>query len=268
MLDQKTIDNIRETGHMQGAEAVEERNRILRQELGFRVADRAEYALIASCFLPTLITQDMKAFKNLLEYLEIDYTLLPKERCCGNLLYRMALKDKTGEELKQAVVIAQEFLEDNLRQAGEVGASKVVAYCVGCDLAYERLRATIPVEIMWYPSLLARLFRGGKLELKADYYAGCHYFYHRTNNSLPDLDSPLRILKRIEGLELNQLDDRLCCTRPQQMEPLLASIENKTIITVCTGCAMNLQAALKDRGDYRVVMLPEVAWASVSDHSL
>lgn len=268
MLDQKTIGNIRETGHMQGADGMEERNRVLRQELGFRVADRAEYALIASCFLPTLVTQDMRAFKNLLEYLEVDYTLLPKERCCGNLLYHMAFQDKTGEDMDQADLLAREFLDDNLRQARQVGAGKVVAYCVGCDLVYDRLRGTVPEEIMWYPTLLARLFRGGKLELKADYYAGCNYFYWRTNDSLPDLDSPLTILKQIEGLELNQLDDRLCCTRPQQMESLVASIENKTIITVCTGCAMNLQVALKDRGDYRVVMLPEVAWASVSDHSL
>ncbi len=268
MLDQQMIANIRQSGLAQGAADVERRDRVLRQEMGFRVADGVEYALIASCFLPFLVPRDMEAFKNLLDHFRINYTLLPRERCCGNLLFRQALKDKAGDELKQADVLAREFLDENLRQAREVGATKLVAYCVGCDLVYSRLTNSVSEELMWYPTLLARFFRSGKLDLQADYYAGCHYFYRQVNSGLPDLDAALNILKRIEGLELNQLDHRLCCTRPQQMESLLASIKSKVIITVCTSCAMFLEQALKDRGDCRVVMLPEVAWASISQHRL
>lgn len=266
MFNQEMIDNIREGGIAQGATEVEKRAALL-QELGFRMADRAEYALIASCYLPTLSTEDMRAFSHLLRHFEVDYTLLRQEYCCGNLLLRQALKDKTGEMLSQADLLAQEFLENNLRQIREVGARKIVAFCVGCDGVYSRLKDAVPEEILWYPTLLARLFRGGKLELQADYYAGCHYYYRRWGGA-PDLDSALQVMGRIEGLQLNHLDQRLCCTRPEERERLLDTVQNRIIITVCSGCSMYLQQALQDKGDYKVVMLPQVAWAAINGHTL
>lgn len=268
MLDQKMIANIRDSGMVQGADKVEKRAKLLQQELGFRVADKAEYALMASCFLPSVVPQGMKALGNLLQHFEVDYTLLRKEYCCGELFFRQALNDKSDEELTQAHVLAREFLDNNLRQVRELGASKIVTFCVGCDSVYARLKGVIPHEILWYPTLLAQLFRGGKLELQADYYAGCHYYSRRLSPTLPDLDSPLRILKQIEGLQLNHLNHELCCTRPRQAQSLAASVENKTVITVCGGCAMSLQETLKNRDDCRVVMLPQVVWAAVSGHEL
>ena len=267
MLDQKMIANIRDSGMVQGAAKVEKRARLLKQ-LGFRVADKAEYALIASCFLPSVVPQGMEAFAKLLQHFEVDYTLLRKEYCCGELLFRQALNDNSSDELTQANVLAREFLDNNLRQVREVGASKMVAFCVGCHSVYARLKDVIPHEILWYPTLLARLFRGGRLELQADYYAGCHYYSRRLSPTLPDLDSPLRILEQIEGLQLNHLNHKLCCTRPQQAQSLAASIQNRIVITVCGGCAMSLERTLKDRGDCRVVMLPQVVWAAVGEHSL
>jgi Fe-S oxidoreductase len=267
LLDENMIATIRESGIVQGAVEAERRSQLLRDELGFRVADRAEYALMASCYLPSLVPQDAKAFGNLLRHFDVDYTLLQREYCCGNLLYRQALKDKGGDTLGQADALAREFLEGNLRQVREVGASKIILFCVGCDGVYSRLKASVAEEVLWFPTLLARLFRGGSLELEADYYAGCHYYYRRLGG-LPDLDSALTVLDRIDGLRLNQLDHRLCCTRPQQMEALVASIKTKTVVTVCSGCSLYLEAALKDRGDYRVVMLPQVVWAAVSGEAL
>jgi Fe-S oxidoreductase len=266
MLDETMIANIRESGLLQGASGVEKRAELLR-EFGFRRADRAEYALIASCFLPSLVPQDTKAFSNLLRHFKVDYTLLPQEHCCGNVFYRQALDDKSDEELRQADLLGQEFLEKNLSQVQEVGASKIILFCVGCDVVYSRFKTAVAQEVLWYPTLLARLFRGGRLELEADYYAGCHYYYRRLG-SRPDLDSALTVLNRIEGLRLNHLDHRLCCTRPQQMEALVASVRSKTVITPCAGCAMYLQPALKEKGDYRVVMLPQVVLATVNGQGL
>ena len=268
MIDQDLIANIRDSGLVRGTYRAERRDRVLREELGFRVSDRAEYALLASCFLPSFIPQSMGAFSNLLRHFEVDYTLLPKEYCCGNLLLRQAVEDENREDLLQADILSREFIENNLRQARQVGATKVVTFCGGCNEVYSRSRDTIPEEVIWYPTLLAGLFGGGKLELQADYYAGCYAFYRSLNSGLPDLESPLRILDRIEGLELNPLDNSLCCNDPLQVESLIASIINKTIITICGGCTSWLQQALKDEGDYRVVMLPEVAWAAVRGRSV
>ncbi len=267
MLDERLIANIRESGLAQGAAGVDDRARLLKT-MGFRSADKAQYALIASCFLPSLVPESMKAFRLLLEHYQVDYTLLPKEHCCGNLLLRQAAKDKTGVEMKQADALTHEFLEKNLIQARRVGAKRIIAFCVGCDLVSSRFRDSVPEEMLWYPTLLARLFEGGMLKLEADYYAGCHYYYQSINGSLPDLDSAVEVLNRIEGLRLNLLDSHLCCTRPQQLDSLLGSIKNRVVITPCGGCAMGLEQALRARDDCRVVMLPEVVWAAISGQPL
>lgn len=267
MLDEKLIANICESGIAQGTAGVADRAKLLKN-MGFRSTQKADYALIASCFLPSLVPESMKAFRLLLEHYQVDYTLLPKEHCCGDLLLRQAAKDKTGVEMKQADALAREFLEKNLIQARQVGAVKLLAFCVGCDLVYSRFRDSVPEEILWYPTLLARLFKGGKLELEADYYAGCHYYYRRLNGSLPDLYSAIEVLARVEGLRLNHLDSRLCCTRPQQLESLLGNIKSRIVITPCGGCAMGLEQALRAKGDCRVVMVPEVVWAAVSGQPL
>jgi len=267
VLDEKLIADIRESGIAQGTAGVDQRAKLLK-DLGLWSGDKAEYALIASCFLPSLVPGGLKAFRLLLEHYKVDYTILRKEHCCGNILLRQAAKDKTGDEMRKADVLAREFLENNLFQSRHVGVKKVLAFCVGCDLVYSRFKDSVPEEILWYPTLLARLFKEGWLEMEADYYAGCHYYYRRLNNTLPDLDSAIEVLSRIEGLRLNYLDSRLCCTRPQQLESLLGSIKSKTVITPCGGCAMGLEPALKARGDGRVVMLPEVVWAAVSGQPL
>ena len=267
MLDEKLIADIREAGIAQGATEVDQRAKLLK-DMGFRSVDKAEYALIASCFLPSLVTESMKTFRLLLDYYRVDYTLLRKEHCCGNILLRQGAKDKTGDELKQADALAREFLENNLIQARQVDAKKIITFCVGCDLVYSRFKDSVPEEMLWYPSLLARLFEGGRLNVEADYYAGCHYYYRRLNDSLPDLDSAMELFNRIKGLKLNYLDNRLCCTRPQQLESLLGGIKSKIVITPCGGCAMGLEQALKARGDCRVVMLPEVIWAAISGQPL
>jgi len=267
MLDERLIAAIRENGIAQGADEVDRRAKLLK-DMGFRTVDKAEYALIASCFLPSMVPEAMKAFRLLLEHYQVDYTLLHKEYCCGDPLLLQAARDKTGEDTKQADVLAREFLENNLRQARQVGATKLLTYCVGCDLVYSRFKDSVAEEILWHPTLFSRLFKGGKMELEADYYAGCHYHYRRLNHSLPDLDSVSDVLHRIQGLKLNHLDSHLCCTRPQQLPSLLDNVKSRIVITPCGGCAGTLEQALKTRGDCRVVMPSEVIWGAVSNQPL
>ncbi len=268
MHDRKMIDYIRKAGIAQGPKQKEERDRVLREELGFRMADQAEYALLASCYNPFLEPGDMKAFRNLLDHFGIDYTLLRKEYCCGCLFYRQAIIDKVEEDIHGSDPLAGEFLEENLKQIRAAGAGNILFYCAGCDMVYERFRDTVPEKVLWYPTLFADLFQGGRLELQADYYAGCHLFRRTLNSNLPDLDSVLSILNRIDGLELNHLNHRLCCNNPKQLEALIGSIKSRTIITACTGCALFLRQALAGHQDYRVVLLSEVMWAAINGHPL
>ncbi|MFC2039446.1 heterodisulfide reductase-related iron-sulfur binding cluster, partial [Chloroflexota bacterium] len=245
------------------------RAELLQQGFGFRVAEAAEYVLIASCVGHFLVPQAMKAFANLLRHFEVDYTLLPKEDCCTTPLLHQALTEQSGEELDLAELLAQNAWEENLRQVRKVGASKIISFCLACHGTCNRFKGAVPEEVMWYPTFLASLFRGGKLVLQADYYSGCaEVYYGRLCPSHPtDVDSPLSILNQIEGLQLNELDHQLCCTRSHELGALAASAKNSTVITTCINCTVQLQQALKERGDYRVVMLPQVVWAAVSEHA-
>jgi len=268
MIDQEIIDNIRQSGNSRGAYKAEKMEKLVRQELGLRVNNRAEYALLTGCIGPFSVPDELRALGNLLKYYEVDYTLLEHSYCCGGIYFRQVIESKNEEDLAQAYLLAREFFENNLHQARKVGASKVIAFCVGCNEVFSRFTDTAPEEVLWYPTLLASVFRGGKLDLHADYYAGCHRYYQNLYSTLPDLESSLIILNQIEGLKLNQLDHSMCCIKPEQVESLIASVKNKIIITSCHGCAGFLGHAIKSRGDYRVVMLPQVAWAAVNGHTL
>ena len=262
------ITSIREGGIAQGAKQAEDRNRRLQQECGFRMGETAEYALIGGCFSPYLEPQDMTAFRKLLDHFGVDYTLLPKEYCCGELFYLHALSLKQEGDLEQADDMAREFLDRNLEQARELGASKILSYCAGCDMAFNRVNDEVAEEFLWHPTLLARLFQGGRLDLQADYYSGCHGHRRSLMGTKPDLDAVTTALGKIEGLELHHLDAELCCMKPDQLEGLTSAMKYKTVIAPCTGCTMSLRKALADKGEYRVSMLSEVLWAAVDGHEI
>lgn len=263
MQNEKMIARIREGGIAQGAAQIDDRNRLLRDAFGFRVADRAEYALIASCFNPYLEPADMEAFARLLDHFQIDYTLLPREYCCGDPFYLHAIDQKHDGDLKQADDLAREFFRHNLEQAQAAGADKLIVYCAGCDLVFNRIKDDIPAEIIWHPTLLERLFQGGRLDLQADFYPGCHRYRRQLLGNTPDIDAVLAVLNRIDGLTLNPLDEAMCCMQPDQLESLAGAVRNQTVITPCSGCSMFLRKALAEKGNYRVLLPSQVIWWAV-----
>jgi len=113
--------------------------------------------------------------------------------------------------------------------------------------------------------MLDRYFQKGKLDLEADYYAGCYRFRRRITSVPLDTEPASRLLGKIEGLKLNYLDNSRCCYIPPHLENLTGSLQTRTVITICTGCYYNLQRTLKDQGDFQVKMLPEVVWDSMRD---
>jgi Fe-S oxidoreductase len=204
------------------------------------------------------------ALKNFLDRSQVDYTFLSREICCGWMpLGQPAVMSKNEEDIARSKELAKDFIQENFKQAKDLGAKSVVLFCAACEPNYSNYKSTADFEVISYTELLDRYFEGGKLQLSADYYAGCYRFRRRITSVSLDLDPTLRILEKIDGLKVNHLDNNLCCYIPPHLENLIQGIQTTTVITICTGCYYNLQRTLKDRGDSQVKMLPELIWESM-----
>lgn len=81
MIDTKLVENIENYGICKGTG--EERRKLLVDDIGLRIGEKAEYVIITGCFPPEGMPHVFGAFKGLLDHFQIDYTLLSKEYCCG-----------------------------------------------------------------------------------------------------------------------------------------------------------------------------------------
>jgi len=261
MVDQKLVDNIRAYGAFR--DSGEGRHRVLR-DIGFRADQKAEYVIIGGCLQPEAMPHVFSALKDLLERLQIDYTVLSEEYCCGWVpLGQPAVFAKNEEDIAKSKELAREFIIQNFRQAEALGAKSIALFCAACEPNYSNYKAETTLELISYTELLDRYFKGGRLNLDADYYAGCYRFRRRITNEPLDIEPAVRVLNKIKGLRINHLDSKLCCYIPPHLEQLTATTKNKTVITICTGCYQNLQRSLQEKSDYKVRMLPEIVLEAV-----
>lgn len=261
MIDQKLVDNIRAYGAYR--DSGEGRRRVL-EDIGFRIDKKAEYVIIGGCIQPEAMPRVFSALKNLLEHLQVDYTVLSNEFCCGWMpLGQPAVMDKDEERIAKSKELAKEFIMQNFRQIEALGAKSIALFCAACEPNYSNYKTETTLELIPYTELLDRHFVEGKLDLDADYYAGCYRFRRRITEEPLDIEPAVRVINKIQGLKVNHLDSKLCCYIPPHLEQLTASIENKTVITICTGCYQNLRRSLQGKGDYQIKMLPEIVLEAV-----
>ena len=264
MIDQKLVDNIRAHGIYKASD--EGKRRVL-EDIGFRIGEKAEYVIITGCVQPEGMPQAFRALKELLDYLQIDYTLLSKEYCCGWIpLGQPAVFAKNEEDIAKARELAKGFVTQNFRQAEALGAKSIALFCAACEPNYSNYKSETNLELISYTELLDRHFQSGKLDLEVDYYAGCYRFRRRLTTEPLDIEPAVRLLNKIEGLRVNYLDNKLCCYIPPHLEQLIGNLATRTLITICTGCYYNLRDKLQEKGDYQVKMLPEVLLEAVRHH--
>ena len=262
MEDREIIDNIETYGVFKGSG--EDRYKLLTEEMGFKVGEKADYVLLTGCQLPATIPEALRALKEILSYLQVNYTLLAKEYCCGYFpLVTPALKSRDTERLDSIMELAHSWVFRNIKQAEALGAKSIVTFCTGCDIIYSRFRPQINQEVIFYTELINRYFNGGKLNLKADYYAGCYRGRQKLDVEPINLESSLSVLSKIDGLELNHLDNRLCCVRPNELNELDASLKTNTMINICTGCHLTMKRSSIHKDTTKFLMLPDIVWASL-----
>jgi Fe-S oxidoreductase len=262
VIDEKAIENIRTYGvyHNSGAG----RQKVLFEDIGLNADREAEYVIIAGCVQPEGMPNVFSALKNVFDQLGISYTFLSKEYCCGWMpLGQPAVMAKNEEDIAASKELAGQFVQENFKQAKSLGARSIALFCAACEPTYSNYKNTTDLEVISYTELLDRYFEGGTLDLDADYYAGCYRFRRKITTSPLDLEPPLQVLGKIEGLRVNHLDNSKCCYIPPHLETLAQSIKSETVINICTGCHYNLKNSLKGKGEYQFKMLPEIVWESL-----
>ena len=261
MINQKLIDNIWDHGIYTDTD---EARRGVLEEIGFRRGQKAEYVITTGCTPPQGMPQAFRALKGLLDHLQIDYTLLAKEHCCGWMpLGQPAVMAKNDEDIAKSKELSSEFIRENFKQAEALGAKAIALFCMACEPTYTNNTSATNLEVITVSELLDRYFEGGKLDEAVDYYAGCYRFRRRITSEPVDLEPAVRALNKIEGLKVNYLDNNLCCYIPPHLDQLADSVKNKTVVTICSGCTGNVKKKLQEKGDYQVKMLPEILWEAV-----
>jgi len=263
MINEKLVENIRAYGTFR--DSGEGRRKIL-EDIGFRTGEKAEHVVIMGCMQPESMPDVLQALKSLLDYLQVDYTLLSKEYCCGWMPFgQPAVMAKNEEDIARSRELSEGFLLENFKQAEGLGAKSIVLFCAACEPSYTNYAGATNLEIISYSELLDRHYNGGRLDQDVDYYAGCYRFRRRITTEPVDVEPAVRLLNKTEGLKVNHLDSTLCCYIPPHLEQLTGSLLTKNLVAICTGCYYNLRRSLQDKGDYRVRMLPEVLLEAVED---
>lgn len=258
-MNDKVVENIRACGTFR--DSGQKRLRVL-SDIGFRMDEKADYVLLGGCQLPESMPQVFKAAKNLLDLLQVDYTMLVKEYCCGWVPFgQPAVMAKDESAITQAKTLSREFILNNFRQAEALGAKSIALFCAACEPNYINYRQATKLELVSFPEVIDRHLKRGTLEAEVDYYAGCYRFRRRITTEPLDIGPARRILEKIAGLKVNYVDNSLCCFIPSHLERLTRSLITKNVVTICSGCYINLKKTLTD--DYRVMMLPELVLKAV-----
>jgi len=256
MIDKKLIDNVKEHGtyraDWQGKEKV-------LADLGFPMGEKADYAFIMGCAQPEAMPQAIGSLKILLDRLQISYTVLEKEFCCGWLPFgQPAVMAKNEEDIARSKELSREFVVGNFRQAEALGAKAIVLFCAACEPSYANLAGEAKIPVISYSALLEQFFPGGRLDMTIDYYPGCYRFRRRITDQTLDIEPAHRLLGKIEGVQVSEPDSNLCCFIPPHMEKLSSNFASRDIVTICTGCYHNLRRTMKEKEEYRIWMLPEI----------
>lgn len=252
LIDQNMLDTIRRTGKTD--DQFPDRIPILEQ-YSLPYDRQADSAIITGCQILASIPKSLASLSRLLDRGGISHTFLSQEYCCGNNLYRPAIKARDEDAMVELRALSKEFVDKNIKMAEELGAKRLIIFCSPCYPIYKH--AFPEKDIVFYPAAIDKAVTFVALKKKVDYYAGCYKLHRRFAPVPMDLTSANRIFRKMEGLELNRIKAPSCCYKPDGLAHMIDGVETDCMVHICTGCYF--QALLHmppDRG-VSVKMLPE-----------
>ena len=252
LIDKAMVENIRTTGKT--SENLPERIPILEKH-DLPYDQSAENVVVSGCQILPGMPDLLDPLARIFNKKGLSYTFLSKEYCCGNYLYRPAIKEKDDKAMAECRELSREFVGKNIEQARELGAKRIIIFCSPC---YPIYKYAFPEEdIIFYPEAINELIDPISLDDKIDYYAGC-YRLHKKFSPVPmDLKSTNAVLNKMQGLEVNRISAPKCCFHPEGLTHMIDGVRTKTMLHICTGCyGQALRNMPRDRS-VDILMLPD-----------
>lgn len=226
------------------------RLRLLKETIGARVDQQAEYAVLAGCNAPFRFYH-VKSFVELLERLGISYSFLSKEYCCGNSYLP---KNDRSPELAVLEPHTIDHESRNMAAAESLGAKALVTFCANCNARYKRHLKNPSLPILYWPDLVKDKMDGLRLEKKLDFYEGCHRDQNAILPGAIETQTTREMLDGITGLVYNEVSGEICCK--QKPEDIFGAMQTDTLVTP-TSCCYGYLSRSRPRGT-RLVFLTDV----------
>jgi hypothetical protein len=252
LIDINTVETIRRTGNT--SDNLPDRREVIKTH-NLPFDQPAENAIITGCQIIGAMPLVLKKFADILDQGGITYTFLSKEYCCGNNLYRPAIKAKDEEAMAECRSLSKEFVGLNIEKAKKLCSQRIIVFCSPCYPIYKH---AFPDEnIVFYPQAINEAIPDLSWNEAIDYYAGC-YRLHKKFSPVPmDLKSTNSVFRKIKDLFVNRISAPACCYKPDGLNHMLKSIKTKYMVHVCTGCYFQALLNIAEDKDVQVFMLPE-----------
>jgi len=252
LIDAGTVETIRTTGNT--SNDLPDRVEIMEAH-DLPYDQQAENVIITGCQILGAIPQILKTFTNVLDKGRINYTFLSKEFCCGNNLYRPAIKAKNEGAMAECRSLSKEFVGLNIEKARELGSQRIIIFCSPCYPIYKH--AFPNDNIIFYPQAINEAITTLCCNKEIDYYAGC-YRLHKKFSPVPmDLKSTNSVFNKIKGLSINRISAPACCYKPDGLNHMLNNIKTNYMLHICTGCYFQAILNMPEDRKVQVLMLPE-----------
>jgi hypothetical protein len=252
LIDPGMVDSILDTG--EASRDLPDRVRILEAQ-GLPYDRPAGTVIITGCMVFSAMPGVYRSLANILERGGLSYTFLSREYCCGNYLYRPAIREGDEEALAQCRELSREFISRNLREARALGARRIVIFCSPC---YPIYKWAFPQEdIVFYPIAIRDAMESPQMDREIDYYAGCYRLHRRLSPAPMDLRSADEVLAKIRGLRIHRIAAPRCCFHPEGLSHMVGHVKTDTMVHVCTGCYQQAVRHMPGDRKARVWMLPE-----------